>query len=58
MTDESQYFQFVGEEHRRQFGQYFTHPLVAQFMVDWVLESGVPSLYDPSFGMGLFWMLI
>ena len=41
-------------EHRKHFGQFFTHPSVASFMVQWVLGSGGTSLYDPAFGLGAF----
>lgn len=49
------YLEGVGERHRKQFGQYFTHPDVADFMVKWVLASGYPSLHDPGFGLGTFY---
>lgn len=54
MSSTTQYIQLVGESHRRNFGQYFTHPTVANFMIDWVLESGQNQLYDPAFGLGVF----
>lgn len=41
--------------HRKRFGQFFTHPSVASFMVDWVLSSKSRSLYDPAFGLGAFY---
>ncbi|MDR1497923.1 MAG: N-6 DNA methylase [Puniceicoccales bacterium] len=44
----------VGDRHRRSLGQYFTPPAVASFMRDWVLASGISSLYDPAFGLGAF----
>ncbi len=52
------YLEKVGERHRKRFGQYFTHPDVADFMVKWVLGSGHPSLYDPGFGLGAFYTQI
>lgn len=54
MLDSHRYLAEVGEEHRKQFGQFFTHQAVAEFMVDWVLGSGRRSLYDPAFGLGAF----
>ncbi len=54
MSSTTQYIQLVGESHRRNFGQYFTHPTVADFMINWVLESGQNQLYDPAFGLGVF----
>lgn len=44
----------VPDNHRKCFGQFFTHEKVAQFMVDWVLQSGENHLYDPAFGLGAF----
>lgn len=41
--------------HRKRFGQFFTHPAVASFMVNWVLLSKSRSLYDPAFGLGAFY---
>ena len=48
------YAQYVGDNHRKSFGQYFTHPDVAGFMTRWVLDSGKKSLFDPAFGLGAF----
>lgn len=53
--DNSQYITRVGDAHRKSFGQFFTHPTIAKFMVDWVLASGEPHLYDPAFGLGAFY---
>ena len=50
----TQYLQKVSEEHRKTHAQFFTHPLVAKFMVNWVLQSQQKSLYDPAFGLGAF----
>jgi adenine-specific DNA-methyltransferase len=54
MSSTTKYIQLVGDSHRRNFGQYFTHPTVANFMINWVLESGQNQLYDPAFGLGAF----
>ena len=54
MVDGSLYLNSVSEQHRKHFGQFFTHPDVAKFMVDWALESGHASIYDPAFGLGAF----
>jgi adenine-specific DNA-methyltransferase len=55
MTDiASTYGESVSSRHRQQFGQFFTDPRVASFMVDQVLRSGQKSLYDPCFGHGAF----
>lgn len=48
------YIHKVGQEHRKRYGQFFTHPQVAKFMTDWVLESGEKSVFDPAFGLGAF----
>ena len=53
--DSHRYLDGVGEEHRKRFGQYFTHQDVANFMVEWVLGSGYRSLHDPGFGLGAFY---
>jgi len=50
-----EYFQKVGERHRKDFGQFFTHPATAGFMVRWALQSGRKTLFDPAFGLGAFW---
>lgn len=54
MTSSNDYISEAGEEHRRRYGQYFTHPEVARFMVDWVLGSGLKGVFDPAFGLGAF----
>ncbi|HEX9782488.1 MAG TPA: hypothetical protein VGA56_07110 [Opitutaceae bacterium] len=48
------YSEQLGDEHRRTFGQFFTHPSVARYMVGWVLESGEQTVFDPAFGLGAF----
>ena len=52
--DQVEYLLKVGEQHRKEFGQFFTHPAVAKFMVEWVLKSGQKTLFDPAFGLGAF----
>ena len=55
MASESElYLRSVGGKHRKLYGQFFTHPAIAQLMVDWVLQSGSATLYDPAFGLGAF----
>ena len=53
-VNQAEYLRSVGEEHRKRYGQFFTRPEVAEFMVRWVLKSGQRTLYDPSFGLGAF----
>ena len=48
------YLAEVGDAHRKRYGQFFTNPLVASFMVNWVLEGNRKSLHDPAFGLGAF----
>lgn len=54
MLDSNEYLRLVGEPHRKRFGQYFTPPQVADFMVEWVSGSGLKSMFDPAFGLGVF----
>ena len=54
MPDSAGYLEQVGTAHRKRFGQFFTHPAVAKFMVRWALGSEGGSLYDPAFGLGAF----
>ncbi len=51
---QSEYLRRVGEAHRKEYGQYFTPPDVARFMVQWVLESEAKAIFDPAFGLGAF----
>ena len=50
----TEYLKKIGEKHRKRYGQFFTRPEVAEFMVRWVLKSGQRTLFDPAFGMGAF----
>lgn len=54
MFDVSKYCESVPLEHRKSLGQFFTHPRVADFMISWVLQSGLNELYDPAYGLGAF----
>lgn len=49
------YLDTVGETHRKAFGQFFTHPKVADFMVRWVADSKNLHVHDPGFGLGAFY---
>jgi len=55
MVNRENYYQQVDSYHRKNLGQFFTHPTVAHFMVDWVLQSGENNIYDPAFGLGAFY---
>ena len=49
------YTSAVGFDHRKCLAQFFTPPVIAKFMVNWVLSgSGTRSVYDPAFGLGAF----
>ena len=52
---ERDYLDTVGESHRKTFGQFFTHPKVAGFMVRWIADSKNRHVHDPSFGLGAFY---
>ena len=49
------YTNLVSIEHRKKFGQFFTPPSVARFMVNWVLGDSEKEIYDPAFGLGAFY---
>jgi len=55
LNEIEQYTAIVGENHRKNLGQFFTESRVAQFMVNWVTEGDKNSLYDPAFGLGAFY---
>ncbi len=52
---EKSYLDTVGDDHRKAFGQFFTHPKVADFMVRWVTDSKNRHVHDPGFGLGAFY---
>jgi len=54
MLGSNKYLRLVGEPHRKRFGQHFTPSKVADFMVEWVSRSGLKSVFDPAFGLGVF----
>jgi len=41
-------------EHRKNFGQFYTLDKIAEFMLKWVIQCNPSSVYDPAFGMGVF----
>ncbi len=51
---ETNYLATVSSSHRKAYGQFFTHPAIAKFMVSWVTEGGTTTLHDPAFGLGAF----
>lgn len=48
------YIKNTSIEHRKEFGQFFTEEVVADFMMQWVLGGNTKELYDPAFGLGAF----
>ena len=55
MRIEDGYLKTVSETHRKTFGQFFTHPKVAEFMIRWIAESNPSRVHDPGFGLGAFY---
>ena len=51
---EAGYLRTVGDDRRRDLGQFFTHPKIARFMARWVMESPNRGMHDPAFGLGAF----
>ena len=52
---ERDYLDAVGDDHRKAFGQFFTHPKAADFMVRWIADSKNRHVHDPGFGLGAFY---
>jgi methylase of polypeptide subunit release factors len=50
---EARYNRGAPAEHRRQFGQVFTPPKLADLMADWVMGNSPRSLLDPAYGTGV-----
>jgi adenine-specific DNA-methyltransferase len=52
---QTQYLSQVGDEHRKQYAQFFTPQPIANFMRKWVLSGETNTeLFDPAFGLGAF----
>ena len=49
------YTESVDIAHRKKFGQFFTHPSVARFMTRWISKSASDQVFDPAFGLGIFY---
>lgn len=49
-----QYKKDTSMEHRQAFGQFFTPPIVAEFMCNWILQGKPQEILDPAFGLGAF----
>lgn len=52
---ESIYITKTPLEHRKDYGQYFTPPIVARIMADWVIKNNPKTILDPAFGLGIFY---
>jgi adenine-specific DNA-methyltransferase len=58
-TPENLYTARVAESHRKQLGQFFTPPPVAEFMARWIVgATGCQSILDPAIGLGAFFRAI
>jgi adenine-specific DNA-methyltransferase len=52
---ERNYMQTVSIEHRKQFAQFFTPKLIAQFMNEWILgNKDLKNVLEPAIGLGIF----
>lgn len=49
---EERYKAETNKDHRKNFGQFFTPQLVADWMAKWVLASPIKIVLEPSVGMG------
>ena len=50
---ESSYSECVSIEHRKRYGQFFTPPVIADILCDWVQGANPGSLLDPAVGTGI-----
>ncbi|HDD45434.1 MAG TPA: methyltransferase domain-containing protein [Candidatus Desulfofervidus auxilii] len=44
----------IPRKYRRKYGQFFTPPNIAEFMVTWGLSEGGKNVLDPGVGTGIF----
>ncbi|MDD5327065.1 MAG: N-6 DNA methylase [Phycisphaerae bacterium] len=52
---ESKYIEEIPLNHRKDYGQFFTPPLVARLMATWVMKDDPKTILDPAFGLGVFY---
>ena len=52
---EKAYYDAVSESHIKEYGQFYTSKIAANFMIKWLIKDGVTDIYDPAFGMGAFY---
>lgn len=56
---EDGYAAMVSDSHRKQFGQFFTPVLIAEFMARWITGNReCRTILDPSVGLGIFFRAI
>lgn len=53
---EQSYLDLVGQTHRKDFAQFFTPDIVAEFMRNWIFSgTKCKQIFDPAFGLGAFY---
>lgn len=50
---EASYCDCIPLEHRKRYGQFFTPPVIADILCDWVLEGNPKAVLDPAVGTGI-----
>jgi adenine-specific DNA-methyltransferase len=53
---ETEYARVISREHRKKHGQFFTPSVIAEHMIQWLLDFEPSSIFDPAFGMGAFYI--
>lgn len=49
------YSEYTTAQHRKKFAQHYTSPSIANFMINWLLQFNPDVIFDPAFGMGVFY---
>lgn len=50
----ARYLQETPSTHRKQYGQFFTPPPIAELMMNWILVANPRAILDPAAGPGIF----
>lgn len=50
----AKYIDIVGEDHRKEYSQFFTPQNIARLMCKWVCKEGKIDILDPALGLGVF----
>lgn len=50
----AKYIDIVGEDHRKEYSQFFTPKNIAHLMCKWVCKEGISDILDPALGLGIF----